>query len=85
MNCNRCGSPLPSHGYVCKQCGMMMSSGQLEQNRKWNKENNQNGFNNYNNDFKPLKTNKEKYNIKIALIIVGILLFLIVLAILKAN
>lgn len=30
MKCNRCGAPLPSHGYVCSQCGMFMNKEQIE-------------------------------------------------------
>lgn len=78
MNCNRCGSPLPSEGYVCKQCKMMMSAGQLEQNRKWNKENQKSS-----NQF--YEKSKEKYNLKPVIFIGAILLFLIILAILKLN
>lgn len=34
MVCKRCGAPLPSQGYVCKQCGMLMSSDQIEEQKQ---------------------------------------------------
>ena len=40
MDCKRCKSPLPSQGYVCKQCGMLMSSEQIELQKTFMKENN---------------------------------------------
>ena len=35
MNCKRCGSPLPAQGYICKKCGMMMSSEQIDSQKKF--------------------------------------------------
>lgn len=40
MNCKRCGAPLPSQGYVCSQCGMFMSSEQIEIQKQYMKNNN---------------------------------------------
>ena len=30
MNCKRCGSVLPSEGFVCKVCGAMMDNEQIK-------------------------------------------------------
>ncbi len=30
MNCKRCGSPLPSSGFTCNNCGAMMDSDQIK-------------------------------------------------------
>lgn len=35
MNCRRCGSVLPSEGFVCKVCGALMDTEQI-QNQKAN-------------------------------------------------
>lgn len=40
MNCKRCGSPLPSQGYICSHCGMLMSSEQIEIQKTLLKDNN---------------------------------------------
>ena len=29
MNCKRCGAVLPSEGFVCKECGMLMDKDQI--------------------------------------------------------
>lgn len=35
MQCKRCGAPLSSEGYLCKQCGMMMDSDQIIEQKKY--------------------------------------------------
>ena len=34
MKCNRCGSPLPSDGMVCKFCGALMDQKQISYQNK---------------------------------------------------
>ncbi len=39
MYCKQCGFPLPSTGYLCTNCGRVMDSKQIKQQkeqRKWN-------------------------------------------------
>ena len=38
MKCKRCGSPLPSQGYVCNQCGMLMDKNQIEIQKEYLKQ-----------------------------------------------
>lgn len=40
MICKRCGKALPSEGFVCKNCGMLMSEEQIKEQKKYIKENN---------------------------------------------
>jgi len=40
MNCKRCGTPLPSSGYLCSHCGLMMDSNQIEIQKQMIKNNN---------------------------------------------
>ena len=39
MNCKRCGSPLPSHGFVCTHCGVFMDKDQIEMQKSLQKDN----------------------------------------------
>ena len=39
MFCKRCGSALPSEGFICKVCGAMMDQEQINEQRKFIKEN----------------------------------------------
>ncbi len=34
MVCKRCGAPLPSEGFVCKQCGMMFDEEQIKMQKE---------------------------------------------------
>ncbi len=34
MVCDKCGSALPSEGYICKECGAMMNKSQIDSNKK---------------------------------------------------
>lgn len=40
MNCKRCGTPLPSNGYVCSHCGLMMDNDQITMQKQMMKNNN---------------------------------------------
>ena len=42
MFCERCSAALPSHGYICKKCGAMMTKSQMEIQKSINKENRKN-------------------------------------------
>lgn len=37
MYCKKCGSALPSHGFVCKSCGTMMDSEQIKMQKEFEK------------------------------------------------
>ena len=39
MKCNRCGSPLPSDGMVCKFCGALMDQKQISYQNKMKDKN----------------------------------------------
>ena len=41
MKCNRCGSPLPSDGMVCKFCGALMDQKQISYQNKMKDKNNE--------------------------------------------
>lgn len=89
MYCNKCGSALPSHGYICKNCGAMMSEEQIATQKSFNKENNNKvevnlltdryNVNKTTSSFKPRKENK----LVGVLFIILIVLVLIILAIIK--
>jgi uncharacterized membrane protein YvbJ len=54
MFCKKCGSALPSDGYICKVCGTMMDQDQInEQNKKMKEE-----------GFKKRLSIREKYGLK---------------------
>ena len=38
MYCKKCGFALPSHGYICLNCGAMMSKEQIDKQKKFFKE-----------------------------------------------
>jgi len=38
MYCKKCGSALPSFGYICKSCGAMMDSEQIKMQKDFIKE-----------------------------------------------
>ena len=39
MVCQKCGQALPSEGFICKQCGTLMSEEQIIEQKKYLKEN----------------------------------------------
>ncbi len=87
MICQKCGNQLPNEGFVCKFCGAMMTSEQIEQQKNYLKE----------KRFQPklkselygiekidYREEKEQNNpkLKAVFIIGGVIIFLIILAIL---
>ncbi len=40
MVCQKCGSALPSEGFICKRCGTLMSEEQIKEQKQYLKENN---------------------------------------------
>ena len=87
MFCKRCGNALPSHGFVCLNCGAMMSPEQIKEQKELMKKDNNNVI--LKSDFyskEPINRNYEKpkdNKIVGALIILIIVIALIVFAILK--
>ena len=90
MYCKKCGAGLPSHGFVCKSCGMMMDSDQIKEQKEHirNEENKKIELNFMSDkysrepiirDYKKIKENKYLG----AVLIVLVVIILIVLAILK--
>lgn len=80
MICRKCGSVLPSHGYICPSCGLMMDKEQIEMQ----KQNNKGEFKKeYNSDKygvkKDIKYNDERKTYGAAVVI--IIVFLIVLSV----
>ena len=41
MFCKRCGASLPSTGFLCTNCGFMMDTEQIKQQKEFMKENKQ--------------------------------------------
>lgn len=39
MICRKCGSALPSEGFICKRCGAMMNEDQIKEQNAYMKEN----------------------------------------------
>lgn len=82
MFCDRCGHALPSHGFICPNCGAMMNKNQIQKQQENRREENNNKriinllSDKYNVkkdiDYKPRKENK----------IIGILIILVVVIVL---
>lgn len=87
MYCKRCGSALPSHGFVCKNCGAMMDSNQIrEQKEHMKNDSSKTNINLLSEQYGVMHGNlkKVKENKFLgALIIILVLILLIVIAILK--
>ena len=84
MNCKRCGSVLPSKGYICLECGAMMDEEQIkvqQENLKKQPQNNRTFSDNYNIDknIKPREENDRSLPIAAFIIVV---VFLVVISIL---
>ncbi|MDE6285057.1 MAG: hypothetical protein K2M17_04860 [Bacilli bacterium] len=91
MVCNRCGKPLPNEGAICKFCGAMMTQTQLKQMQSM--QDSRGSFkrnllsDRYGVDKSVLYQEKEEKKPKEnkllgAIIILGIIVFLIILTIL---
>lgn len=85
MKCNRCGSPLPSDGMVCKFCGALMDQKQINYQNKMKDKNNERIMllsEKYGHENKiEYRETKENKALGLAIIII-VLVFLIVLTIL---
>ncbi len=89
MYCKKCGAALPSRGFICKSCGMMMDVNQIKEQKNFLKENKNNMEVNLlsdkyssepiNRDYSKIKENKYLG----ALLIVLVVIVLIIIAILK--
>ena len=89
MYCKKCGAALPSRGFICKSCGMMMDVNQIKEQKNFLKEHKSNMEVNLlsdkyssepiNRDYSKIKENKYLG----ALLIVLVVIFLIIIAILK--
>lgn len=89
MFCKKCGAALPSESFICKSCGMMMSSEQIKEQKEFRKENNKNMEVNLlsdrysdtpiRRDYRKIKDNKYLG----AMLVVLIIIVLIIIAILK--
>ena len=88
MYCKRCGHALPSEGYICHNCGAMMSKEQIDMQNKYRNEQKKN---------KEVTLLSDKYNLGIkrdyekrkenkflgALFIAAIMIILVIIAIIK--
>lgn len=90
MYCKKCGSALPSQGFVCKRCGTMMDSEQIKEQKDYIKADDNKKLevsllsDKYSNN--PIKRDysKRKDNkILGAILIILILITLIIIALLK--
>ena len=85
MKCNRCGSPLPSDGMVCKFCGALMDQKQISYQNKMKDKNSERIVllsEKYGHENKiEYRETKENKALGLAIIII-VLVFLVVLTIL---
>ena len=88
MFCKKCGNPLPKEGYICKFCGAMMDKDQIAKQNDYIKENRFNSSKlkselygvekiNYDQD----QDAKEENRFLGIAIVIGVIIFLIILAI----
>ena len=81
MYCKKCGSALPSKGYICQNCGTMMTKEQIKEQKEYNQSNQEeiellsDKYRNtpLNRNYPKIKENKYLGAILIILIIIGIL------------
>lgn len=87
MKCNRCGSPLPSEGMVCKFCGALMDKKQLDYQNKMKDKDNQKitllseKYGHQNN----IEYNKVKENKVLGLVIISIVLVILIILTILIN
>ena len=88
MYCKKCGSALPSHGFICLQCGTMMDGEQIKEQKTFNQNKNEINFvsDQYRKEpiIRDYKKRKE-YKLVGVLFILVILFALIIIAILKVK
>lgn len=91
MQCKKCGASLPSHGFICRSCGTMMSSEQIKEQKGYMRDNNQKVELNFLSDkyrrepiVRDYSNDKPKENKYLgALLIILVIIVLIIIAILK--
>lgn len=90
MYCNKCGASLPSRGFVCKNCGTMMDSDQIKEQKEHirNEENKRIEINFLSDKYSNEPINREYKKIKEnkylgAVLIILIVIILIIIALLK--
>ena len=87
MKCNRCGSPLPSEGMVCKFCGALMDKKQLDYQNKMKDKDNQKitllseKYGHQNN----IEYNKVKENKVLGFVIISIVLIILIILTILIN
>ncbi len=87
MKCNRCGSPLPSDGMVCKFCGALMDKKQLDYQNKMKDKDNQRitllseKYGHQNN----IEYNKVKENKVLGLVVISIVLVILIILTILIN
>ena len=85
MHCKKCGSSLPSHGFICLSCGAMMDSEQIKLQKEYRQKEDEginirsDGVRTGNVEFKE----KEEHKFLGALLILLVLLILLIIAIIK--
>ncbi len=89
MYCARCGQALPSHGFICPNCGAMLNNEQIKKQQEYmrEEEKNNHAINLLSDKYKVKKDNiyktpKDNKMIGIVIILV-IVVILLVIAILK--
>ncbi len=83
MYCHKCGKYLPNEGYVCKFCGALMTKEQIENQKRLNNKASSVKLKSelYGGERIIYKKEKEKNNLTGIFFILGIIIFLIILAI----
>ena len=87
MKCNRCGSPLPSEGMVCKFCGALMDKKQLDYQNKMKDKDSQRitllseKYGHQNN----IEYNKVKENKVLGFVIISIVLIILIILTILIN
>jgi len=90
MYCKKCGAALPSHGFICKNCGAMMDTEQIKEQKEYlkNEGNKKMEVNLLSDRYssEPIERNYQKHKENKylgALLIVLVVVVLIIIAILK--
>ena len=87
MKCNRCGSPLPSEGMVCKFCGALMDKKQVDYQNKMKDKDNQRitllseKYGHQNN----IEYNKVKENKVLGLVVISVVLVILIILTILIN
>ena len=81
MYCKKCGAALPSHGFICKQCGTMMDSEQIKEQKEYikNEENQKIEVNLLSDRYRSTPVNRDYSKRKDNKLLGGILIILVVI------